>query len=108
VCIFQLISKIIKNEKESVIDTSLNSIKIETPVPSEEVVDLSENLNDDRNFISIDDKTILIIEDDASFVYKWPAIMVLRQLLLIKEKQGISMQKIQAESDYFRYEITGN
>jgi hypothetical protein len=41
----------------------LNSIKIETPVPSEEVVDLSENLNDDRNFISIDDKTILI-EDD--------------------------------------------
>jgi CheY-like chemotaxis protein len=45
----------------------LNSIKIETPVPSEEVVDLSENLNDDRNFISIDDKTILIIEDDASF-----------------------------------------
>jgi ActR/RegA family two-component response regulator len=43
----------------------LNSIKIETPVPSEEVVDLSENL--DRNFISIDDKTILIIEDDASF-----------------------------------------
>jgi hypothetical protein len=101
-------SKIIKNEKESVIDTSLNSIKIETPVPSEEVVDLSENLNDDRNFISIDDKTILIIEDDASFVYKWPAIMVLRQLLLIKEKQGISMQKIQAESDYFRYEITGN
>jgi hypothetical protein len=32
-------------------------------LPSEEVVDLS-NLNDDRNFISIDDKTVLIIEDD--------------------------------------------
>jgi hypothetical protein len=41
--------------------------KNRNPVPSEEVVDLSENLNDDRNFISIDDKTILIIEDDASF-----------------------------------------
>jgi hypothetical protein len=36
----------------------------------------------------------LIIEDDASFaeVTSGP-IMVLRQLLLIKEKQGISMQK---------------
>jgi hypothetical protein len=85
-----------KLRKESVIDTSLNSIKIETPVPSEEVVDLSENLNDDRNFISIDDKTILIIEDDASFaevLLQVAPIMVLRQLLLIKEKQGISMQK---------------
>jgi hypothetical protein len=30
--------------------------------------------------------------------------MVLRQLLLIKEKQGISMQK-NKESDYFRYEM---
>jgi hypothetical protein len=40
----------LENRKESVIDTSLNSIKIETPVPLEEVVDLSENLNDDRNF----------------------------------------------------------
>jgi hypothetical protein len=56
VCIFQLISDYKLENLESVIDTSLNSIKIETPVPSEEVVDLSENLNDDRNFISIDDK----------------------------------------------------
>jgi hypothetical protein len=31
--------------------------------------------------------------------------MVLRQLLLIKEKQGI--KKNTSQSDYFRYEITG-
>jgi hypothetical protein len=57
----------------------LNSIKIETPVPSEEVVDLSENLNDD--FISIDDKTILMkmMLHLQKYCYKWPAIMVLRQ-----------------------------
>lgn len=39
----------------------------EMPKPSEAVLDLSEKLNDDRNLVSVDDKTILIIEDDASF-----------------------------------------
>jgi CheY-like chemotaxis protein len=51
----------------------------------------------------------LIIEDDASFaeVYKWPAIMVLRQLLLIKEKQGISMQKIQPKAIILDMKLPG-
>jgi CheY-like chemotaxis protein/methyl-accepting chemotaxis protein len=39
----------------------------ETPKPSEVTLDLTENLNDDRKEVTIDDKTILIIEDDASF-----------------------------------------
>jgi hypothetical protein len=84
--------------------------KNRNPVPSEEVVDLSENLNDDRNFISIDDKTILIIED-ASFAE------VLLQVARDNGFKAVAYQgetgykyakKIQAESDYFRYEITGN
>jgi signal transduction histidine kinase/DNA-binding response OmpR family regulator len=52
---------------ESLTDIKLDSIRIETQISSEAVLDLSENLKDDRNFVSIDDKTILIIEDDASF-----------------------------------------
>ncbi|TRX32404.1 response regulator [Flavobacterium sp. ZT3R18] len=39
----------------------------EKPQPSDVTLDLTENLNDDRSFVTIDDKTILIIEDDASF-----------------------------------------
>jgi CheY-like chemotaxis protein len=39
----------------------------ETPKPSDVTLDLTENLNDDRKEVTIDDKTILIIEDDASF-----------------------------------------
>ena len=39
----------------------------ETPKPSNVTLDLTENLNDDRKEVTIDDKTILIIEDDASF-----------------------------------------
>ncbi|NGY37032.1 response regulator [Flavobacterium sp. XN-5] len=52
---------------ESHIANKVDSIRIETPISSEAVVDLSENLKDDRDSVSIDDKTILIIEDDASF-----------------------------------------
>jgi signal transduction histidine kinase/CheY-like chemotaxis protein/methyl-accepting chemotaxis protein len=39
----------------------------EEPKPSDVTLDLTENLNDDRSLVTIDDKTILIIEDDASF-----------------------------------------
>jgi hypothetical protein len=66
VCIFQLISNYKLENLEKNLLYKLELHKNRNPVPSEEVVDLSENLNDDRNFISIDDKTILIIED-ASF-----------------------------------------
>jgi hypothetical protein len=84
----------------------LNSIKIETPVPSEEVVDLSENLNDDRNFISIDDKTILIIEDDASFAEV--LLQVARDngfkaIVAYQGETGYKYAKKYKESDYFRY-----
>jgi signal transduction histidine kinase/DNA-binding response OmpR family regulator len=48
-------------------DNKINTIEIKSPLPSEVVLDLSENLQDDRNVVSVDDKTILIIEDDASF-----------------------------------------
>jgi signal transduction histidine kinase/DNA-binding response OmpR family regulator len=52
---------------ESKSANKVDSIRIETPISLEAVVDLSENLKDDRDLVSIDDKTILIIEDDASF-----------------------------------------
>jgi CheY-like chemotaxis protein/putative methionine-R-sulfoxide reductase with GAF domain len=42
-------------------------IESEYPKPNEEFVDLSANINDDRYKADIDDKTILIIEDDPSF-----------------------------------------
>jgi signal transduction histidine kinase/DNA-binding response OmpR family regulator len=37
------------------------------PKPTAVTLDLTGNLNDDRSLVTIDDKTILIIEDDASF-----------------------------------------
>jgi hypothetical protein len=43
------------------------TIESEYPNPNKEFVDLSANIADDRNLASIDDKTILIIEDDPSF-----------------------------------------
>ncbi|MFA9189091.1 response regulator [Flavobacterium sp. FBOR7N2.3] len=42
-------------------------IESEYPKTNEEFVDLSANINDDRHKANIDDKTILIIEDDSSF-----------------------------------------
>ncbi|RVT77577.1 response regulator [Flavobacterium sufflavum] len=42
-------------------------IESEYPKPNEEFVDLSANINDDRFQADIDDKTVLIIEDDPSF-----------------------------------------
>ena len=54
-------------ESVSIGDKKMESPKIEAPKLPEAVLDLSENLEDDRNLVSIDDKTILIIEDDASF-----------------------------------------
>ncbi|UFH35665.1 response regulator [Flavobacterium acetivorans] len=43
------------------------TIETEYPNPDKEFVDLAANIKDDRNKADIDDKTILIIEDDASF-----------------------------------------
>ena len=54
-------------ESAPIIDNKTTLKKVESSRPLEAVLDLSENLNDDRNFVSVDDKTILIIEDDASF-----------------------------------------
>lgn len=42
-------------------------IESEYPKPTEKFIDLSANIVDDRNQADIDDKTILIIEDDPSF-----------------------------------------
>lgn len=39
----------------------------ETVKPSDVILDLTDQLDDDRKQLTIDDKTILIIEDDASF-----------------------------------------
>lgn len=57
------------NDTESapVANKITESKRAETPKPPDTILDLSENLNDDRNLVSIDDKTILIIEDDVSF-----------------------------------------
>ena len=43
------------------------TIESEYPSPKDEYVDLSAHIADDRNKASVDDKTILIIEDDPSF-----------------------------------------
>lgn len=43
------------------------TIESEYPNPLDEYVDLSANIQDDRNKAGVDDKTILIIEDDPSF-----------------------------------------
>ncbi|MDG2432783.1 response regulator [Flavobacterium sp.] len=43
------------------------TIESENPNPNDEFVDLSADIADDRNKADIDDKTILIIEDDPSF-----------------------------------------
>jgi CheY-like chemotaxis protein/signal transduction histidine kinase/methyl-accepting chemotaxis protein len=51
----------------SVIDKKVEMKSEETIKPSVDTIDLTEHLDDDRNLLSPDDKTILIIEDDASF-----------------------------------------
>ncbi|MFA9190277.1 response regulator [Flavobacterium sp. FZUC8N2.13] len=43
------------------------TIESEYPKPNEEYIDLSADISDDRHNANIDDKTILIIEDDPSF-----------------------------------------
>jgi len=47
----------------------VKEVKIESeyPKPDEEFVDLAANISDDRHKADIDDKTVLIIEDDPSF-----------------------------------------
>tara|TARA_R110000868_G_scaffold27909_3_gene105237 strand:+ start:17331 stop:21386 length:4056 start_codon:yes stop_codon:yes gene_type:complete len=60
-------NKLERIESVPIIEPKIESKRVETSRPLEAVLDLSENLNDDRNFVSVDDKTILIIEDDASF-----------------------------------------
>lgn len=50
--------------KEPLIEEKIES---EYPKPNEELVDLSANITDDRHQADIDDKTVLIIEDDPSF-----------------------------------------
>lgn len=47
--------------------TKEDKIESEYPKANEEFVDLSANINDDRHKADIDDKSILIIEDDPSF-----------------------------------------
>ncbi|SDW52598.1 response regulator [Flavobacterium degerlachei] len=54
-------------ESSSTADNNMGLNRVETVRPSDAVLDLSENLKDDRNLVSVDDKTILIIEDDVSF-----------------------------------------
>ena len=44
-----------------------NLIESEYPTALEDYIDLSADIDDDRNKAGIDDKTILIIEDDPSF-----------------------------------------
>ena len=46
---------------------STEQIESEYPKTNEEFIDLSANIQDDRHKADIDDKTILIIEDDPSF-----------------------------------------
>ncbi len=63
------ILKVEHSQTENTI-ASIENKNVETAVaakPIEPTLDLSENLNDDRSQVTIDDKTILIIEDDASF-----------------------------------------
>ena len=47
--------------------TEIRTIESEYPNPKDEYVDLSADIADDRNKAGVDDKTILIIEDDPSF-----------------------------------------
>ncbi|ESU29001.1 signal transduction histidine kinase [Flavobacterium limnosediminis JC2902] len=56
----QILSETVLDEKQEIVSKS------EQAKP-EITIDLSENLNDDRNKVTYDDKTILIIEDDVSF-----------------------------------------
>jgi signal transduction histidine kinase/CheY-like chemotaxis protein len=58
------------NEKTEVVTSQTpeeRTIESEYPSPKDEYIDLSANIADDRNKASIEDKTILIIEDDPSF-----------------------------------------
>ena len=67
------IPAIYQNEKVDSVDSKLmqnvktEALKMSTPPFLAAIIDLSENTKDDRDMISIDDKTILIIEDDPSF-----------------------------------------
>ena len=56
-----------KNEIVYNSQMTTETIESEYPNPIEEFVDLSAAIDDDRNKAGIDDKTILIIEDDPSF-----------------------------------------
>jgi CheY-like chemotaxis protein/signal transduction histidine kinase len=56
-----------KNEIAIPKKTEKRTIESEYPSPKDEYVDLSAHIADDRNKASVDDKTILIIEDDPSF-----------------------------------------
>jgi CheY-like chemotaxis protein/signal transduction histidine kinase len=58
-----------KTVTPTVIPDPIKEEKIESeyPKPNEELVDLSANIYDDRHKADIDDKTVLIIEDDPSF-----------------------------------------
>ncbi|MEL1241986.1 response regulator [Flavobacterium flavipallidum] len=55
---------VVSSIPETVKETQIES---EYPKANEEFVDLSASINDDRNLADIDDKTVLIIEDDPSF-----------------------------------------
>ncbi|UQD56941.1 response regulator [Flavobacterium sp. K5-23] len=54
-------------QNESIVDRKVETKQDETIKPSVDTIDLTEHLDDDRKLLSPDDKTILIIEDDAAF-----------------------------------------
>jgi CheY-like chemotaxis protein len=56
-----------KQDNIEELKTDSNLMESKFPTALEEYIDLSANIDDDRNKASLDDKTILIIEDDPSF-----------------------------------------
>ena len=63
-----IIYKTDTDKKNVSVVTKKTEVKVEETIkPSVDTLDLAEHLNDDRNILTVDDKTILIIEDDASF-----------------------------------------
>lgn len=57
----------VENINSTVIENEITEELVVVPSNLHETIDLTENLDDDRNKVSADDKTILIVEDDLSF-----------------------------------------
>ncbi len=56
-----------ENQNTTVIDHKKTEEIVVMPPNLNQTIDLTENFDDDRDKVSVDDKTILIIEDDISF-----------------------------------------